>query len=220
MIFPILKLLQPILTPILYWPSFYWYLFIPAPKGWSILKILFSTHRPPLDKQKEHFSLEHQKKIRGFHWDGLYIRSSPEISSANIHLAEKPNRVMLDATHYASLPISNPLYLLSPHSYLSDNLPELLMDSIMKNIAIMTTFLIYFIATTRGILRVILYKVGLKVSPENFSNESNSEEKVDFHIRVFATSTSQTSDSIAFDTDAVPFIIHNLASGAIFSNRS
>ena len=90
----------------------------------------------------------------------------------------------------------------------------------MKNIVIMTIFLIYFIATIRGIYRVILFKVGLKVPPDIYSTEPNSDEKVDLHIRVFATSTSQTSDPITFDTDGVPFIIDNSETGAIFNDRS
>ena len=50
----------------------------------------------------------------------------------------------MEATHYASSPIRNPHYLLSLHSYLSDNLPELPKDFVMKNIAMTTIFLIYF----------------------------------------------------------------------------
>ena len=56
--------------------------------------------------------------------------------------------------------------------------------------------------------------------PNNSSKESNSDEKEDIHIRAFTTSTSQTPDPITFDTDGVPFIIDNSATGAICNDRS
>ena len=93
------------------------------------------------------------------------------------------------------------------------------MDFIMKNIVMITIFLIYFIATIRGIFRVIFYKVGNKLPAYENLNESISEDKIDLYIKILVTSTNQNPDPISFDTDDVPFIIHNSATGAIFNNR-
>ena len=83
-----------------------------------------------------------------------------------------------------------------------------------------TIFVIYFVATIRGIYQVILCKVGLKVPPNNSLKESNSDEKAYLYIWAFTTSISQTRDPITIDTDGIPFIIDNSATGAICNDRS
>ena len=75
----------------------------------------------------------------------------------------------------------------------------------MKNIVIVTIFLIYFIATIRGILRVIFYKVGHKLPTYENLTESISEDKIDLYITILLTSKIQNPDPISFDTDDVPF---------------
>ena len=249
---PMLNIFQHLLTPILFWPRFYLNLFGPGSDGRSIYEILFQSHAPPSRlnlhaKLKNNFDSKSNKIYRA----DFYIHSELQADGHNMHITEQPNKSMVEAVTKASLPISNPFWLLTLHTYLRSKLPTLPQDHIMALLAGIGILLVYSYATVRGIYYLTKQKIGSifrkskqtilvpgQTGKKRRQNRSQSRAKLrhlrpnqkstseppnypHLHIKIFATNKDSTSpENFSFDTDGLPFIIDNSATGAICNEKS
>ena len=159
------------------------------------------------------------------HWEGFYIHSEMQVPTRHAHLAAQPNHVMLETTHYASMPMTNFLWLASLYNYLSSNLPKAPHDAFMRALALLAIFAIYSLATVRCIIRLCHYKVCSIIWPpvlpiKRRAKRDKCPTLPKMHIKLFATSTKKTPQSFDFGSDGIPFVMDNSATGAICNEKS
>ena len=150
----LLKIFQPILIPMFYWPRFFWSLFGPSSSGHSLPEILFSTFAPPKVLQQEKYSQSLQDKQHRIYLDQFYIHSTFQISSQSAHLAQKPNQVLHQAMYDAEQPIHDPLCIIMLYNNMVSHIPELPNGFTLNAISFIVITVLYLFFLSYGIMRL------------------------------------------------------------------
>ena len=219
------------------WPRFYWSLLGPSSQGKSIYAILHQGFRVPSSLRTEANRSKQMQHDLSHVLDCLGVYSSSvQVPRASKHLAQSPNRSMAEAVNQASSPLllfgSDPLRISQLQKWLANQLPTLPDGSLLHVISLVTILAIYLCMIIRGILRIGYLRFYTKAhyvkknssqgqvkrrtsKGKHFCRRKKKSTLRRLHIKMFMATQATTSECFSADTDGLPFVIDNSATGAI-----
>lgn len=218
---------NPLFRLCTFWPKFYWSLFRPSSdrRRRSIWTIIWN---PVPDFGPKTNNIPHRIVCLR---DRYYCHSFYQVQGAFAHLNQSPEKDLDEAVHAATAFVfyDDPLRLAVPYEYLFKRLPEP-PDGMLKSIlSLGLIFLIYFLIVFKGLIRLwyqlltaYLFKIDSRNIFVRYGRKCRRKRPSmpTLHIKMFTTKANQSDENaFSWDTDGIPFVIDNSATGIISNVR-
>ena len=209
---------------ITFWPKFYWSLFRSKSNRRSIWNIICHPV-PDLGPKTKNISTR-MVCLR----DRYYCHSFYRVQGVYAHLNQSNEKDLDEAIQTATAIIyyDDPLHLAIPYEFLLERLPEP-PDGITKSLLSLTIIIsIYSMIVTKGLLRLWYQLISTRLFKMDKRNKFVSHERrrrrksrlmPTLHIKMFTTHTNPDENAFSWDTDGIPFVIDNSATGIICNVR-
>ena len=231
-----LILLNPIFRICTFWPSFYWSLFRPRPDRPNRRSIWTIICNPVPDFGPKTKNIRNRMVcVR----DRYYCHSYYQVQGAYAHLNQKIEKDLDEATHEATKMVyyDDPLRLAEPYEFFLKRLPEP-PDGILKSIlSIGLILLVYILPVIKGLIslwyRLITVHLFIIDDRNIFVQFGRKRRRMrpptpELHIKMFTTKginiyttngAKPDENAFSWDTDGIPFVIDNSATGIISNVR-
>ena len=215
---------NPIIRLITFWPKFYWSLFRPKSNRRSIWQIICD---PVPDTGPKTKNIPNRMVCLR---DRYYCHSFYQVQGAYAHLNQSSEKDLDEAIHAATAFIyyDDPLRVAIPYEFLLKRLPEP-PDGITKSILSMSIIIgIYSTIIAKGLIRLwyqllsaYLFKNDKRNIFVRYGRKRRCQSRLmpTLHIKMFTTHTNPDENAFSWDTDGIPFVVDNSATGIICNVR-
>ena len=221
-----LVLQNPLILLITFWPKFYWSLFRPSLDRHrrSIWQII-TEPVPDFGTKTKNI----QNRIVCLK-ERYYCHSYYQIKGAYAHLNESSAKDLDEAVHAAKAIIyyDDPLRMAIPYEFLLKRLPKP-PDGITKGLLSLSLIIsIYSWIVAKGLTRLWYQLVTAHLFKKDTHNifvrfgrkrRHKSRQLPTLHIKMFTTHANPDENAFSWDTDGIPFVIDNSATGIICNVR-
>ena len=221
---PVNMFIQSLLyRTISYWPKFYWSLFKPKEGRRSIWKIITNPIPDTGPRPKQPGRIVCLK-------DTYYCHSYYQTQGAYAHLNQKGDKDLEEAVEAASIVMyyDDPLRLSIPYEFLHKRLPKPPDGIIKASLTLGAILIIYAIPIFKGLIRLWIRLLAARLCTRDDRNifvqygrrrRPKTKEIPSLHIKVFATKKDSDENAFSWDSDGIPFVIDNSATGIISNVR-